>query len=189
MIKKFSLIPCITLILILMQPDLSSTFIISLIIIAMLYTAKASTKYILLIITSAILLGSIKIATTSYMQTRLDFWTNESKIDTQQDKSLWALGNGWWLGKGAGKSQIKNGYLAAAHTDFILPIIGEEFGFAGVLIIFISFIAIFHYGIGCLKIASNRFAMFIALGVLFNIMFYFIIVDVILKYFPLENIL
>ena len=185
MIKNFSLVPCVTLILILMQPDLSSTFIISLIIIAMLYTAKASTKYILLIITSAILLGSFKIATTEYMLKRLDFWTNEAKVDKQQDISLWALGNGGWLGKGPGKSQMKNGYLTAAHTDFILPIIGEEFGFAGILGIFGLFVWIFHNGIGCLKIASNRFAMFIALGVLFNIMFYFLInVSFVLGYIP-----
>ena len=185
MIKNFSIVPGITLFLILMQPDLSSTFIISMIILAMLYVANASTKYIILVLTIGIFCGSIKILSTEYMYQRLDFWTSDSKIDTQQDKSLWALGNGGWIGKGPGKSQIKNGYLTAAHTDFILPIIGEEFGFLGILTIFILFILIFHYGISSLKIASNRFAMFLSLGIIFNIIFYFLInVSFVLGYIP-----
>ena len=185
MIKNYSLVPGVTLALILMQPDLSSTFIIGIIIIAMLYVAKASTKYIILILSIGIICGSVKIISTGYMYQRLDFWTSDLKIDTQQDKSLWALGNGGWTGKGPGKSQMKNGYLTAAHTDFILPIIGEEFGFLGILTIFILFILIFHYGISSLKIASNRFAMFLALGIIFNIIFYFLInVSFVLGYMP-----
>lgn len=50
---------------------------------------------------------------------------------TQTDHALWALGSGGWTGLGPGASREKWNYLPAAHTDFILAIIGEELGLLG----------------------------------------------------------
>lgn len=50
---------------------------------------------------------------------------------TQTDHALWALGAGGWTGLGPGASREKWNYLPAAHTDFILAIIGEELGLLG----------------------------------------------------------
>ncbi len=51
----------------------------------------------------------------------------------QIDHALWALGSGGLTGLGPGASREKWNYLQAAHTDFILAIIGEEFGLLGSL--------------------------------------------------------
>lgn len=51
----------------------------------------------------------------------------------QIDHALWALGSGGLLGLGPGASREKWQYLQAAHTDFVLAIIGEEFGLLGTL--------------------------------------------------------
>lgn len=52
---------------------------------------------------------------------------------TQTDHGLWALGAGGLTGLGPGASREKWDYLPEAHTDFILAIIGEEFGLLGTL--------------------------------------------------------
>ena len=181
MIVNFSIIPLITLGLILKQPDLSSTIIISLIIACMLLVAKVSYKYLVILFLAAIILFSYKISTNKYMYNRLDNWVqsfyvdSEQAIDNQQRKALMALGSGGLTGKKLGNSKLKDGYLPAAHTDYILAIIGEEYGFLGIGYMFFLFIMIFHLGIQTVKICADRFSLFLSLGVVINIIFYFLI--------------
>ncbi|MES6360039.1 FtsW/RodA/SpoVE family cell cycle protein, partial [Cutibacterium acnes] len=52
----------------------------------------------------------------------------------QLANALMAIGRGEWFGVGLGASVQKLNYLPEAHTDFILAVIGEELGFAGVLL-------------------------------------------------------
>ena len=66
MLKKFTPITGLTLILILIQPDLSSTFIIGSIIFVMLLIGKVSSKYLMLLVTVAILVFSLNKAKYNY---------------------------------------------------------------------------------------------------------------------------
>ena len=72
MFINFTPVPLITLFLILNQPDLSSTIIIALIILSMLFVAKVSYKYILTMFMIASILFSYKIVTNDYMYNRLN---------------------------------------------------------------------------------------------------------------------
>lgn len=72
---------------------------------------------------------------TDYLAALSD-WTKSSD---NVRSALIALGSGGLLGKGCGQSEMKLMHLSEAHTDFIFPIIGEELGFLGVLIIVCSF--------------------------------------------------
>ena len=181
MLINFTAIPLITLTLIIMQPDLSSTIIIGLIILCMLFVAKVSLKYLTILFLSAIIIFSVKVVTTEYMYMRMEHWVHnyfnpiEDELDNQQRKALWALGSGGLIGKGLGNSKLKTGYLPAAHTDYILPIIGEEYGFLGIAYLFFIFISIFHLGIQALKMSPDRFSIFLSLGIIVNIIFYFLI--------------
>ena len=181
MILKFSIVPLITLGLILKQPDLSSTIIIGLIILTMLIIAKVSYKYLGIIILVSTFLFAYKISTNPYMYSRLNTWgqsfleDSNDEIDNQQRKALIALGSGGIAGKKLGNSKIKTGYLPAAHTDYILAIIGEEYGFLGIGYVFFLFLMIFHLGIQSVKITTDRFSLFLSLGIVINIMFYFLI--------------
>ena len=85
------------------------------------------------------------------------------------------MGSGEVFGNGPGSSNLKNGHLPAAHTDFILAILGEEYGFFGVLLLFTIFGIIFHNGLRIVQIASDRFGLFLALGIVLNLIFYFLI--------------
>jgi cell division protein FtsW len=62
----------------------------------------------------------------------LDPWSDPFKTGYQLTNALMAVGRGEWLGVGLGASVQKLNYLPEAHTDFILAVIAEEFGFVGV---------------------------------------------------------
>lgn len=71
----------------------------------------------------------------------LDPWTEVNILGKgwQLSQSLIAFGRGELFGVGLGASVEKLHYLPEPHTDFLLAVIGEELGFAGVLVVVLLF--------------------------------------------------
>ncbi|WP_395822744.1 putative lipid II flippase FtsW [Collimonas sp.] len=71
----------------------------------------------------------------------LNPWAEENALGKayQLSHSLIAFGRGELFGVGLGASVEKLHYLPEAHTDFLLAVIGEELGFAGVLVVVMMF--------------------------------------------------
>jgi cell division protein FtsW len=65
----------------------------------------------------------------------MDPWSDPFGRGYQLSHALIAFGRGEWLGVGLGASVEKLHYLPEAHTDFLLAVIGEELGFAGVALV------------------------------------------------------
>ncbi len=164
----------ITLLLVLFQPDTSTTIIISLIILTMLFIGGVKFSYLVSVVGVGFVGVLVKILSTTYQKERITDFIN-GNIDDQKLQSLYALGSGGLTGRGIGESIVKNGFLPEVHTDFILPIIGEEFGFIGIVVIFALFIFLFHKGIRIAQESPDMFSMFIALGIILNITFYFLV--------------
>lgn len=80
---------------------------------------------------------------------------------TQTDHGLWALGSGGLTGLGPGASREKWNYLQEAHTDFILAIVGEEFGLVGSLAL-LTLLGLLIYGI--LRLSANASSRFISIA-------------------------
>jgi cell division protein FtsW len=80
----------------------------------------------------------------------LDPWSDPFGKGYQLSHSLIAFGRGEWFGVGLGASVEKLLYLPEAHTDFLLAVIGEELGFAGVVVVLALFVWILYraYAIG-----------------------------------------
>jgi cell division protein FtsW len=70
----------------------------------------------------------------------MDPWADPYGKGYQLSHALIAFGRGEWLGVGLGASVEKLFYLPEAHTDFVLAVIAEELGFAGVAAILLAFI-------------------------------------------------
>ncbi|MFC7580830.1 FtsW/RodA/SpoVE family cell cycle protein [Schaalia naturae] len=96
----------------------------------------------------------------------------------QIDHALWALGSGGLLGLGPGASREKWEYLQAAHTDFVLAIIGEEFGLLGTLTVLVC-LGLLVWGMirvcrestsGFARVTSGGVAAWIGAQALLNIM-------------------
>ncbi|MCC7325900.1 MAG: putative lipid II flippase FtsW [Burkholderiales bacterium] len=98
----------------------------------------------------------------------LDPWSDPLGKGYQLSHSLIAFGRGEWAGVGLGASVEKLLFLPEAHTDFLLAVIAEELGFAGVLVVIVLFMWLLYrcYAIGRQAARLERpFAALVAQGV------------------------
>jgi cell division protein FtsW len=95
----------------------------------------------------------------------LDPWKEAQGAGYQLVQSLLALGSGGFFGKGSGESTIKLLYLPEAQTDFIFPILGEEFGFVGAAAVTLVFLWMTHRCFTAARQASHWFHALLAAGV------------------------
>ena len=167
---RFTPILGISLVLILFQPDTSTTMMIAIIIMVMLFIAGADWRYLTGLSIAGVIALILKIMNTPHAMDRFLNWNDKQKI-----QSINALGTGGMLGSGLGDSIIKNGFLPEAHTDFILPIVGEELGFIGIFILFILFWFLFTKGLTVVREAPDLFSMFLSFGILISVMIYFLV--------------
>ncbi len=138
----------VPLALIYMQPDLSTTLSIALVLCVILFMGRLDYRYILaafaVIIPVAVIFLSIVVRPgqkliADYQQDRILAWLEPEKHSTsdgyQQQNSIMAIGSGQLTGKGLGNDtadSVKNGnYIVEPETDFIFAIVGEETGFIG----------------------------------------------------------
>lgn len=145
----------IPLIMILKQPDLSTTIVTAIIFVVLLFIAGLSYKIIVSVlavvvpIVVVLLIYVIQMAsstdvTVPYQLKRVLAWLYPtdprfSEIALQQQNSIMAIGSGQLWGKGLYNSEatsMKNAdYILEPQTDFIFAVIGEELGFFGCAIV------------------------------------------------------
>ena len=86
-----------------------------------------------------------------------------------------AIGSGGVNGKGwlqGTQSQLE--FLPERHTDFIFSVFAEETGFIGVIILLSIYLFIILKGLNIAFHARDRFGLFLALGIVSSISFYFL---------------
>ena len=77
-----------------------------------------------------------------------------------------AIGSGGLFGKGYLEGTQKNlAFLPAQHTDFIFPLVGEEFGFLGVALVLVLFFFLLNHTVELARIAKTSFASLTAIGI------------------------
>ena len=87
-----------------------------------------------------------------------------------------ALGSGGLFGKGfLMGTQSRLNFLPEKETDFVLPIIGEEFGFLGTMLLLAMFAAVIWYGIQIAMTARSQFGRLLAMGITVNFFLYIMI--------------
>jgi cell division protein FtsW len=98
----------------------------------------------------------------------MDPWNDSYGKGYQLSHSLIAFGRGEWLGVGLGASIEKLFYLPEAHTDFLLAVIAEELGFAGVAAVITLFLFLVHraFAVGRQAASLERYyAALVAQGI------------------------
>lgn len=163
---------------IVMQPDLGTAtvlFGITILIFYALPLKKETRKPINRIFIGGILLACLSLILTGgsflrdYQLERFNFLNPceryEEKSGYQLCNSLIAFKNGGLTGKGIGESTQKYLYLPEAHTDFIFPIIVEEWGLIVGLIIIILYLFILYRILNIAKEANNLGNSIIAYGI------------------------
>ncbi len=87
----------------------------------------------------------------------------------QITQSLIAIGSGGWLGLGFGESRQKYLWLPESQNDFIFPIIVEELGYLGGLVVIFLFVLFIYRGFYIARKAPDKFGMLIVMGITFQI--------------------
>lgn len=156
-------------ILIYKEPNLSTACIVVLLGVALLFIAGLSWLWIIIgggMAAAGVLF--LVVSSNGYMLTRIrtafDPWADALGSGYQVVQSLLALGSGGVLGKGLGDSIQKTLYLPEPQSDFILPIIGEEIGYVGLLIILGLYVVLFSRLISVSLRAKDRFGSLLAAG-------------------------
>ncbi|RFZ84514.1 cell cycle protein [Mucilaginibacter terrenus] len=93
----------------------------------------------------------------------MDPWNNEVYGGDQVANGLWAMSSGGVSGQGVGEGFAKT--IPEAHTDMILPSMGEEFGWTGIVCIFILFLLYLHRSIIIGRRTGTPFLFYLCAGV------------------------
>jgi len=136
------------LIVIVVQKDLGTGIAITSIVAAMLFVAGISKKVVLSLIAILLVAGSLLIFTSPHRIERVATYLQGDSTSTSDDDSYHiqhakiAIGSGGFFGVGIGKSVQASGYLPEAINDSIFAVMGEMFGFVGLVAILGLFIAL-----------------------------------------------
>ena len=143
-------------VLLLAEPDMGAFMVIAAIAMGILFLGGVNGRMFFLITAVLVAAFVMMITFSEWRRDRifayLDPWNEKYTLGKayQLSHSLIAFGRGELFGQGLGSSVEKLHYLPEAHTDFLLAVIGEELGFAGVAVVIFAFFwltrRIFHIG-------------------------------------------
>ena len=155
--------------MVMLQPDLGTTLIITATVFAMLFVAGVRMRYLSMAAFFGTVVGMGLIMSAEYRRVRfLSFlhpWEDASNTGYQLAQSLIALGSGGWFGVGLGASRQKWAYVPNAHNDFIFAILGEELGLIGEIVVLAAFAALIYAGVRIAASAKDVFGRMLAGGI------------------------
>ncbi|MBS0486903.1 MAG: putative lipid II flippase FtsW [Proteobacteria bacterium] len=129
----------VLIVLLLMQPDFGSAALILAVCAGMLWLGGVRISNLVYLAIPAMPAIAWAAMTSDYRVKRLTSfmnpWADPFNDGFQLTQALIAVGRGEWFGVGLGASVQKLFYLPEAHTDFILAVIAEELGFAGIVLV------------------------------------------------------
>ena len=170
----FMVIWGIVFLLIAVQPDLSTAVLVVMLGILTVFTAGARLSHFafLGLLAAPVLWALLQVG---YRQERISAFMVQLRdplaaAETAQGASyqfyqaMVALGSGGLSGQGFGKGLQKFGFLPEPHNDFIFSMVGEEWGFLGVVALVGLFLALTLVGYRVARRAPDLFGQLLALG-------------------------
>lgn len=157
--------------LIMIQPDFGTTAVLLATALGMLFLGGVPLwQFALLILAASSALVGLVVYSPYRLQrvtTFLDPWADVENSGYQLSQALIAFGRGEWFGVGLGNGIQKQFYLPEAHTDFLMAVIGEEFGLIGTLCVLFLFSVIVWRAFRIGAVAERlglRFESYVAQG-------------------------
>jgi cell division protein FtsW len=174
--KQGILIPCAVLLvfagLILRGRDYGTTMLFGAVCALLLLVAGVRWRYILPPLLLACLVLAFAIWHDPVRRGRVLAWLHpEEHVEGkgyQAYQAMLALGSGGMEGRGLGNGRQKT-FVPEQHTDFILPVIGEELGLPATLGVVVTFMVIIICGMMIAWRARDPFGTYLACGITFLI--------------------
>lgn len=156
-------------ILIILEPNMSITMCMGLIMLFMLFVGGARMKHFMILGVPAAAAVPVLILIEPYRIQRfmafLNPWANPQGEGFQLIQSLYSLGSGNLFGVGLFNSRQKYMFLPFSESDFIFSIIGEELGFFGATVLILVFAVLIFLLVKVAKNSRDRFGALLALGI------------------------
>jgi cell division protein FtsW len=157
-----------------LQPDLGTALVVACTAVAILIAAGLPVRHLGALGAFGGTVVALYAMSEPYRRARLtafwDPWAHAGTIGYQFVQGQIAIGSGGIFGRGLGESVQKINYLPEAHTDFILAIIGEELGVAGILGLLVLYGMLAYAGLRVAQRAAGRYAKLLAVGLTSMIM-------------------
>jgi rod shape determining protein RodA len=175
-----TLLTAIIFILIAIQPDLGTAMMVFLIFLVFITAIEIDGAFLIKLFgTGIFLIPSLWFFLRDYQKQRVMTLFNP-ELDPlgagyHSIQSKIAIGSGGFFGKGLFMgTQSRLNFLPEKHTDFIFSVFAEETGFIGVIILLSIYLFIILKGLNIAFHARDRFGLFMALGIVSSISFYFL---------------
>lgn len=179
---KYGLMPiliwtCIVVGLIALQPNMSSAAVIFMISMFLMFIGNTNVLHLIYTGLGFLFAGGLYAMIADYRRARVLSWFSSQSDQIDPDKfqitqAIIAFGNGGITGVGAGQSRQSHLFLPESYGDFIFSIIGEEYGFIGVLLILFVFVFIFWRCMKTIKKVPDMFGYYLASGILLTFLLY-----------------
>ena len=183
---KYGIIPFMAMLgivdlLMVAEPHISGTIIITILALTLLFVGGAKPAHFAIlcavagVVLFAVVMFLIKVKGMGYFEVRILSWRdpfNEEymKNETWQTcQSLIAIGSGGMFGLGLGASRQKYQYLPEAQNDFVFAILCEEFGFVGAATVILLFCLLIFRGFYIAAKAKDKYGMLVAIGLTMHI--------------------
>jgi cell division protein FtsW len=176
-------------VLAILEPDLSVALMYTLTMGVILFAAGARIgHFVLLGIVAAPVLWSQLLKLQYALLRLLSFFGSDAaspRIEYQLKQSLIAVGSGGLLGRGFGEGRQQFGFVPLGYNDFIASTVGEELGFAGMVLLVALFAGYGYLGMRIAWNARSAFLQLVAVGLTFTtVMTAFLHIGVVIGLLP-----
>lgn len=156
--------------LILIEPDLGTALMLSVICLVMCYAAGVKALHLSLAVAPALVIvaGALMLVPWRFarLMAFLDPWADPQDKGYQVVQSLISVGSGGMYGLGFAQGKQKLFYLPYAHSDFIFAVVGEELGMFGAFAVIVVFAILLWRGVRTSLLAPDKFGMVLGLGII-----------------------
>ncbi len=179
-------------VLVVLEPNFGTAFVISILSLTMLFIMGFDLKELGILVLMAIVVLAIGIIVTPYARMRVTAFLNlhgAKAPGTQSTYSIYAIGSGRLFGLGLGSGMTKLFFLPRAYTDFIFSVVGEELGFVGTIFIIAAYLVLIVRGMKIAKLSGDSFGFLASYGITLTIAYYVIFnILIALKLFPVTGL-
>lgn len=164
----FGIIVGLPLLILLAEPNTSTTLIIGATCAALYFLAGAPWRDFAIMALVAVVGLSLLLLTRPYLRSRVETFlhpgNNANTSSYQIQQSLIAIGSGGVTGRGFGQSVQKFNYLPEPQSDSVFAVYGEEFGLVGSILLLAAFAAFALRGFMIAAEAGTAFGAYAAAG-------------------------
>ncbi|MDE6397687.1 MAG: putative lipid II flippase FtsW, partial [Clostridiales bacterium] len=155
--------------LIILEPNMSITICVVLLMFSMLFIGGAKIRHFILLALPVAAMVPLLIIAEPYRLKRMlafiDPWAAPLGEGYQLIQSFYSLGSGGLFGLGLFNSRQKYLFLPFSESDFIFSIIGEELGLAGCALVMFAFVLLIARAVRIAQNSTDRFGCYLASGI------------------------